>query len=57
VPLVLWLGHYLALEIAHEMNWPPELWTGTLFMTTLVSLLLSVVMVPMRNPITGGGER
>ena len=57
VPVVMWLVYYFILAVAYEMNWPAEMWTGTILMSALVSLFLSALMVPMRNPVSTGGDR
>jgi len=57
VPAAMFLTYWIVVFVAYEMNWPAEMWTGTLFMSTLVSLMLSVLMSPMENPVSPGGDR
>jgi hypothetical protein len=57
VPIAMWFTYWIIVFVAYEMNWPAEMWTGTLFMASLVSLLLSVLMSPMHNPVSPGGDR
>lgn len=57
VPVAMWLSYWIIVFIAYEMNWPAEMWTGTIFMSSLVSLLLSVLMRPMDNPMSVTGAR
>jgi hypothetical protein len=57
VPLAMWFSYWIIVFVAYEMNWPAEMWTGTLFMSSLVSLTLSVLMRPMDNPVSPCGDR
>ena len=50
VPIVLWLGHFLATELSGGIAWPPEYWTGISLLAGLVGLGLSVLLVPPALP-------
>jgi hypothetical protein len=55
VLLPMWLTYYAILFFGYDdMNWPAEMWTGSLFTATLWCTLLTFLMVPLRNPIPGG---
>lgn len=50
----MWLAYYLVLFVAYEMNWPAEMWTGSIVMSVLHCTLLTFLMVPFQNPVAGG---
>ena len=50
VPIVLWLGHFLATALSGGIAWPPEYWTGISLLAGLVGLGLSVLLVPPTLP-------
>jgi hypothetical protein len=50
----MWLAYYLVLVVAYEMNWPAEMWTGSIVMSVLQCTLLTFLMVPFQNPVAGG---
>jgi hypothetical protein len=50
----MWLAYYLVLATVYEMNWPTEMWTGSIIMSVLHCTLLTFLMVPLRNPVPGG---
>jgi hypothetical protein len=50
----MWLAYYLVLATVYEMNWPAEMWTGSIVMSVLHCTLLSFLMVPLQNPVAGG---
>jgi hypothetical protein len=50
----MWLAYYLVLATVYEMNWPPEMWTGSIVMSVLHCTLLTFLMVPLQNPVAGG---
>lgn len=49
VPFVMWYSYYAIWRVAYSIHWPIELWSGSVWIATLASLLLSYVMAP------GGG--
>ncbi|MGH8910573.1 MAG: hypothetical protein ACRD0K_29775 [Egibacteraceae bacterium] len=51
VPAVLWSAYYLTIALVEgPMVWPPELWSGTIFMTALTGLTLAQLMLPVAAP-------
>jgi hypothetical protein len=50
----MWLVYYLVLATVYEMNWPAEMWTGSIVMSVLHCTLLTFLMVPLQNPVEGG---
>jgi hypothetical protein len=55
VLLPMWLTYYAVLFFGYDdMNWPAEMWTGSMITATLWCTLLAFLMVPLRNPIPGG---
>jgi hypothetical protein len=45
-PLALWSSYFLALQVAHGIAWPAELWTGSILFATLSGFALSLLMLP-----------
>ena len=50
----MWLTYYLIMKVVYEMNWPAEMWTGSIITSILMATLLAFAMVPFRNPVPGG---
>lgn len=40
LPAVVWSAHLLALEVASGVHWPPELWGGTIVVSSAAGALL-----------------
>jgi hypothetical protein len=36
------------------MNWPPEMWTGSILTAVLQCTLVTFLMRPLDNPLPGG---
>ncbi len=55
---LVWSGHLLGMQLAAGIQWPPEIWTGTLVMTTALGLTLGGLATnlaagargPLRDP-------
>jgi hypothetical protein len=54
VPAVMWASYYGVLKLAYSVEWPAELWTGSITMAALTSLILSYLMEPGRLAVEGG---
>lgn len=54
VLLPMWLTYYAVLYVGYEMNWPAEMWTGSMIMAVLHCTLLTFLMRPFDNPVAGG---
>lgn len=54
VPAVMWASYYVVLKLAYAVEWPAELWTGSITMAALTSLILSYLMEPGRLAVEGG---
>jgi hypothetical protein len=50
VPVPMWLAYYGILKLRYEIHWPGELWTGSIIMACLASLILSYLMQPTASP-------
>jgi hypothetical protein len=50
-PLALWTTYFLGLDAFHDIEWPLDLWLGTVGLATLASILLSFVAVPPAAPV------
>ena len=50
----MWLSYYAILYVGYEMNWPAEMWTGSMITAALNCTLLTFLMRPLDNPIAGG---
>jgi hypothetical protein len=50
----MWLTYYLILFTGYEMNWPAEMWTGSIITAVLNCTLLTFLMRPFDNPVPGG---
>jgi hypothetical protein len=53
VPVLVWSGHLLGLELAQGVRWPVELWTGTITVTGGIGALLGALAsrpVPASRP-------
>jgi len=50
VPLALWTTYFLIVEIAYEIGWGAEFWAGSIVLSVLVVLWLSVLTAPQRVP-------
>jgi hypothetical protein len=48
VPIVLWSLNMAAIWMTAGMGWTPELWSGTILITGLVGVGLSLIAVPPR---------
>jgi hypothetical protein len=49
VPLVLWSANMGALWVTRGLAWTPELWSGTIILTALVGVGVSLVAAPPRH--------
>jgi hypothetical protein len=56
VPLVLWSANMAALWATQGMAWTPELWSGTIILTALVGVGISLVAAPPRTPRLHGAS-
>lgn len=54
VLLPMWLTYYAVMYFGYEMNWPAEMWTGSMIMAVLHCTLLTFLMSPFGNPVAGG---
>ncbi len=54
VLIPMWLTYYAILFVGYEMNWPAEMWTGSMIMAALQCTLLTFLMRPFDNPLAGG---
>jgi hypothetical protein len=54
VLLPMWLTYYAVMYFGYEMNWPAEMWTGSMIMAVLHCTLLAFLMRPFDNPVAGG---
>jgi hypothetical protein len=45
-PIALWLVYFAALIAIYDVNWPTDLWLGTVCLAGLTGLLLSFLAVP-----------
>jgi hypothetical protein len=54
VLLPMWLTYYALMYVGYEMNWPTEMWTGSMVMAVLHCTLLTFLMRPFDNPLPGG---
>jgi hypothetical protein len=54
VLLPMWLTYYAVLYVGYEMNWPAEMWTGSMIMSVLHCTLLTFLMRPFDSPVAGG---
>jgi hypothetical protein len=45
-PIVIWGLFFINERIYYAMDWPPELWGGTIFLCGLCSLGMSVLVIP-----------
>ncbi|HUR86360.1 MAG TPA: hypothetical protein VMY78_13545 [Solirubrobacteraceae bacterium] len=54
VLLPMWLAYYAILFVGYDMNWPAEMWTGSMIMAVLHCTLLTFLMRPLDNPLPGG---
>lgn len=50
VPLALWTTYFLIVEIAYEIGWGAEFWAGSIVLSVLVVLWLSLLTAPQRVP-------
>lgn len=56
VPLVLWPSYFLALALAGDLGWAPELWGGAILMSALVGLAYALLLTPA-TPAANGQQR
>jgi hypothetical protein len=50
----MWLTYYAIMFFGYEMNWPAEMWTGSIVLVVLQCTLLTFLMRPFDNPVAGG---
>lgn len=51
----MWLTYYAVLYFGYDdMNWPAEMWTGSMITAALNCTLLTFLMRPLDNPVPGG---
>ena len=50
VPLGLWLPYFLVFKVAYDLPWNVHMWTGTVFLSVVGGLLLSVLAYPPPAP-------
>jgi hypothetical protein len=50
VPLALWITYFVIVEIAYGIGWGVEFWAGSIVLSVLVLLWLSVLTAPQRVP-------
>jgi len=54
VPAVMWAAYYGILKLFYAVEWPAELWTGSITMAALTSLIVCYLMEPGRLAVKGG---
>jgi hypothetical protein len=50
VPLAMWASWFAVYELVWGLGWSPELWTGTIVLSTLTGLGLSLLAAPPAPP-------
>lgn len=50
VPLVMWTAYFVIFEIAYGIGWAAEFWAGSIVLSVLVMLWLSLLSAPQRVP-------
>jgi hypothetical protein len=50
VPVVTWVGYFLALAIIHHTSWPGDLWLGTVGVAAMTGIAVSFLAVPVAVP-------
>jgi len=55
-PLLLFVAYYAALMATEGTLWSIHLWSGSIFLTGIVGLLLSYLLVPPTFPMDKAGE-
>jgi hypothetical protein len=45
-PIIIWSLFFINERIYYAMDWPPELWGGTIFLCGLCSLGMSILVIP-----------
>ena len=50
VPFVLWTSYFAIIAIAYEMGWGAEFWAGSIVLSVLVLVWLSLLSGPQRVP-------
>ncbi len=52
---VLWVAYFVVLRIAYDIRWPFDLWVGTVGVSMICSVLVSVLVLPStRAPVSWG---
>jgi len=46
VPLALWSLYYLAGQLRYSIQWPPDIWTGSMVLAMLSGVGLSLLAAP-----------
>jgi hypothetical protein len=50
MPLALWTTYFVAFEIAYGIGWGAEFWAGSIVLSGLTGLWLSLLIAPQRVP-------
>lgn len=50
VPLAMWPVSVLATHLAWEVQWPPDLWLGSITMASLAGVAIALVAFPLAAP-------
>jgi len=52
---VLWTAYFLVQRVSYNIRWPFDLWVGTVGVSTICAVLLSVLILPsLRPPVAWG---
>lgn len=56
IPFSLWASYMVLVALVYDLRWAPELWAGSLVLTTALGATLSVIVMPPRprghTPVT-----
>jgi hypothetical protein len=50
VPIALWVTYFIVIEIAYGIGWGVEFWAGSIVLSVLVLVWLSLLAAPQRLP-------
>jgi hypothetical protein len=50
VPLALWIAYFVVFKVFYDLPWTVHMWTGTIFLTAVGGVLLSVLAYPPEQP-------
>ena len=52
---VLWVAYFVVLRVAYDIRWPFDLWVGTVGVSMICSVLVSILVLPStRAPVSWG---